>query len=117
MKFATVLFMVTVSDKENFDKFRPMEYKWPIIIIIIIILTFSQRNQKQSLFKLFQWFGNMVTMKWWDDLWLNEGFASTLMYFAMDNAYPEWNIVSCESVKIVRNASRILHTLWYKILI
>jgi aminopeptidase N len=33
-------------------------------------------------------------MKWWDDLWLNEGFASTLMYFAMDNAYPEWNVVS-----------------------
>ncbi|XP_045184898.2 glutamyl aminopeptidase-like [Mercenaria mercenaria] len=39
------------------------------------------------------WFGNMVTMKWWDDLWLNEGFASTLMYFAMDNAYPEWNVL------------------------
>ncbi|KAL4216276.1 hypothetical protein ACF0H5_024001 [Mactra antiquata] len=38
------------------------------------------------------WFGNMVTMKWWDDLWLNEGFASTLMYFAMAHAYPEWNV-------------------------
>ena len=45
-----------------------------------------------------QWFGNMVTMKWWSDLWLNEGFASILMYFGMDNGYPGWNVVSkvCE---------------------
>ncbi|XP_052786340.1 glutamyl aminopeptidase-like [Mya arenaria] len=39
------------------------------------------------------WFGNMVTMKWWSDLWLNEGFASTLMYFAMDHEFPEWNVL------------------------
>ena len=36
----------------------------------------------------------MVTMKWWDDLWLNEGFASTLMYFAMDHVNPDWRVVS-----------------------
>nr|KAG5689090.1 hypothetical protein BaRGS_034747 [Batillaria attramentaria] len=34
------------------------------------------------------WFGNMATMRWWDDLWLNEGFASILMYIAMDHVYP-----------------------------
>ncbi|XP_046543779.1 glutamyl aminopeptidase-like [Haliotis rubra] len=45
------------------------------------------------------WFGNMVTMKWWDDLWLNEGFASLLMYFAMDNAYPEWNVFAIQVVE------------------
>ncbi|CAG2205200.1 Aminopeptidase N,Glutamyl aminopeptidase [Mytilus edulis] len=39
------------------------------------------------------WFGNMVTMKWWDDLWLNEGVASLLMYFAMDHLYPDWDIM------------------------
>lgn len=36
----------------------------------------------------------MMTMKWWDDLWLNEGFGNTLMYYAIAHVYPEWNAVS-----------------------
>ncbi|XP_048750155.2 aminopeptidase N-like [Ostrea edulis] len=44
------------------------------------------------------WFGNMVTMRWWDDLWLNEGFASLLMYFAMDAIYPDWNVFTLSVV-------------------
>lgn len=39
-----------------------------------------------------QWFGNLVTMKWWDDLWLNESFANMMEYSAVDNMFPEWNI-------------------------
>ena len=39
-----------------------------------------------------QWFGNFVTMNWWNDLWLNESFANMMEYVAIDALHPEWRM-------------------------
>ena len=39
-----------------------------------------------------QWFGDMVTMQWWDNLWLNEGFATWMENKAVADWKPEWNV-------------------------
>ena len=39
-----------------------------------------------------QWFGNLVTMQWWNDLWLNESFANMMEYVAIDALHPEWRM-------------------------
>ncbi|CCE63312.1 hypothetical protein TPHA_0E02200 [Tetrapisispora phaffii CBS 4417] len=39
-----------------------------------------------------QWFGNLVTMQEWGQLWLNEGFATWMSHFAMSKFYPFWNV-------------------------
>ena len=39
-----------------------------------------------------QWFGDTVTMKWFDDLWLKEGFATFMAYKAMEKVLPEYDV-------------------------
>ncbi len=40
-----------------------------------------------------QWFGNLVTMSWWNDIWLNESFATFMSYKMVDRFYPDWEIL------------------------
>ncbi|KAH6656691.1 peptidase family M1 [Truncatella angustata] len=39
-----------------------------------------------------QWFGNLVTMDWWDELWLNESFATWAGWYAIDKFHPDWQV-------------------------
>ena len=39
-----------------------------------------------------QWFGDLVTMMWWDNLWLNESFANVMEYVAVNALFPQWNV-------------------------
>ncbi|XP_063377572.1 uncharacterized protein LOC134664758 [Cydia fagiglandana] len=51
-----------------------------------------------------KWFGNLVTCRWWDNVWINEGFASYFEYFAMDGVDPSMELADQFQIMYVQSA-------------
>jgi aminopeptidase N len=68
--------------------------------ILLVDPKYQTENQKQDIFNVVahemahQWFGDLVTMNWWDDLWLNEGFASWMASKVSGDLNPMWGATS-----------------------
>lgn len=79
------------SAMENWGAIYTFEYA------LLLDPTISTQSDKQEVFNTaahemaHQWFGDLVTMRWWDDLWLNEGFASWLASRTTQRLHPEWH--------------------------
>lgn len=79
------------SAMENWGAILSFEY------ILLVDPKISTIGNVQGIFTVaaheiaHQWFGNLVTMSWWDDLWLNEGFATWMAARATEKFHPEWN--------------------------
>lgn len=90
-----------VAVPNAFSSFGAME-NWGCITYIDTAILFdpatSSQARREAVFSTIahemahQWFGNLVTMAWWDNLWLNEGFASWMGTKCTDALNPDWQI-------------------------
>eukprot|EP00301_Raphidiophrys_heterophryoidea_P001612 c10773_g1_i1.p1 GENE.c10773_g1_i1~~c10773_g1_i1.p1 ORF type:complete len:861 (-),score=248.09 c10773_g1_i1:59-2641(-) len=75
---------------------------WGLVLYRTTVLLYNPKstplNMKQRIAYVVchelahQWFGNLVTMEWWVDLWLNEAFATWVGWRAVDEIFPEWKV-------------------------
>ncbi|KAK5090676.1 Aminopeptidase 2 mitochondrial [Lithohypha guttulata] len=75
---------------------------WGLVTYRVVDLLFDQKTAgaatKERVAEVVQhelahqWFGNLVTMDFWDGLWLNEGFATWMSWYSCNEFYPEWKV-------------------------
>ncbi|KAL9096173.1 MAG: hypothetical protein Q9165_001696 [Trypethelium subeluteriae] len=75
---------------------------WGLVTYRVVDILFDQKtasaSSKQRVAEVVQhelahqWFGNLVTMDFWDGLWLNEGFATWMSWYSCNAFYPEWKV-------------------------
>jgi len=75
---------------------------WGLVTYRVVDLLFDEKTSgastKQRVAEVVQhelahqWFGNLVTMDFWDGLWLNEGFATWMSWYSCNAFYPEWKV-------------------------
>jgi aminopeptidase N len=102
-----------IGAMENWGAILTFEYA------ILLDPTISTQADRQLVFEMaaheisHQWFGDLVTMQWWDDLWLNEGFASWMEWRTTARLQPGWNTalsaVRTRDVAIERDALETTH--------
>jgi len=92
------------SAMENWGAIFSFEY------ILLLDPATSSTSDKQGVFSTaaheiaHQWFGNLVTMAWWDDLWLNEGFATWMEGRTTRKLHPEWDTDNVDAAFTSRGA-------------
>ncbi len=92
------------SAMENWGAIFTFEYA------LLLDPAVSSVSDKKAVFSIaaheiaHQWFGNLVTMAWWDDLWLNEGFASWMEGRTTRKLHPEWDINNVDAAHTSRAA-------------